>query len=279
MVLFCFSKEKLGEDERDKGGRHAKLLSPYVNLDESFDISLCEATCREPHMCCASILCFCPMQVYMRHRILNHINPGSGWSNYSCCQGMYGSWYCLQPGSMGESTCPVPCMFLEACVCPGPAVSTSSIMIRKRFSLGLDKDDVRLIRCGNCLFISEQCLRCISKFTDKNADESVASIVSCISDIIFLSVSGCMTAQVYREIEKREMSSPTKQSMSRSWFHINIFKMWWTQCRSRQNWTFFWSDQTKNEEYQCISSWLHPLPNCVILYRNISHAVNEKFQS
>ena len=162
--------------------------------------------------------CFCPAQIYMRHRVLNHVNPGSGWSNYRCCQGYFGGCLCFQPGRLGEAACPVPCMCLEACLCPGPAVSASSHTIRERYSLGLDDDDIRLIRCTNCLFYLSSCLLCISLFTECEADDVAANVVDTISDIVFCCVGGCMTAQMNHEMKVRENTSPMRQMMRRSDF-------------------------------------------------------------
>jgi hypothetical protein len=151
----------------------------------------------------------------MRHKVLNHVEPGSGWSNYICCQGMFGGCCCIQPGNLCESTCPVPCMCLEACLCPGPAVSATSNVIRERYSLGLDEDDVRLIRCSNCLFYFSVLLSCVAMCTDCEADDMLANIVNCVADVVFLSVGGCMTAQVHREMKIRNLSSPSRELMNR----------------------------------------------------------------
>jgi len=160
--------------------------------------------------------CLCPAQIYTRHRVLNHINPGSGWKDYKCCQGVYGTiCCCFEPGSMGESTCPLPCMCLEACICPGPAISASSHVIRNQYSLGLDDDDVRLIRCSNMLWYLSICLRCISSFTDCEGDDIAAGIVDLASDILFCCVAGCMTAQVNHEIKLKEKSAPSMNIMNR----------------------------------------------------------------
>jgi hypothetical protein len=211
--LFCFSKDNLSQDEIK--GKYGSALGPYANKDNKYDITMCQAPCREPLCCCVSMACFCPVQVYMRHRVLNHVTPDSGWSNYICCQGMFGGCCCIQPGKLGESTCPLPCMCLEACLCPGAAVSATSGVIRERYMLGLDEDDVRLIRCSNCLFYFSFILSCISMCTECEGDDTLASIVNCISEVVFCSVSGCMTAQVHHEMKMKETSSPMRQLIDR----------------------------------------------------------------
>ena len=242
--LFCFSKERLRNDELN--GKYGYAFSKFANNTESnFDISMCQgrfwsniflrlirnvtqfsqwilfpsnnskAPCSEPLCWCTSMICFCPVQVYMRHRVLNHVNPNSGWSNYICCQGYFGGCCCIQPGNMGETLCPLPCVCLESCLCPGLAVSASSHVIRERYSLGLDEDDVRLIRCSNGLFYCSACLNIVACITDCEADDALANIVDLISDIVFCCVGGCMTAQVHHEMKMRETSSPLRQSMIR----------------------------------------------------------------
>ena len=210
---MCFSKERLTEDEMK--GKYGGAYAPYIDGSQKFDVSLCRAPCAEPLCCCASAACFCPAQVHMRHRALNHVRPGSGWEDYSCCQGYFGGCCCLEPGRMGESTCPVPCMCLEACLFPGPAVSATSNVIRERYSLGLDDDDVRLIRCSNCLFYFLVCMTYISAVTNCEGDDALANAVNAVSDVVFCCVGGCMTAQVHRKMKIRDTSSPSRQAMDR----------------------------------------------------------------
>ena len=106
-------------------------------------------------------------------------------------------------------------MCLEACIFPGAAVSATSGVIREKYSLGLDEDDVRLIRCSNCLFYISCLLSCVARATDCETDDAVASVVNCISDVVFCSVSGCMTAQVHHEMKLRDTSSPHRELMNR----------------------------------------------------------------
>ena len=214
MCLFCFSSEPLSEDE--KRGKYGSVLGQYSNNSSNFDVTLCQAPCAAPGCCCITMLCFCPVQVYMRHKVLNHVQPGSGWSNYSCGQGYFGGCCCLQPGNLGEDTCPVPCMCLEACLLPGCAVSATSNVIRERYNLGLDDDDVRLIRCNNCLQIFAILLSCVAICTPCEGDDTAAHIVNGIADVVFCGISGCMTAQTNHEMEKQtSMLAPTTNYMGR----------------------------------------------------------------
>ena len=106
-------------------------------------------------------------------------------------------------------------MCLEAFCCPGLAASASGMVIRERYRLGLDKDDVRLIRCSNCLqFLSCFCwiLACL---TDSDAIDTAAAITDCVADVVFCCVAGCMTAQAYHEISYREAGAPQGQRMHR----------------------------------------------------------------
>lgn len=214
MCLFCFSSERLNQDEMK--GKYGEQFQGYANNTNTYDITMCQAPCKEPCCMCKTMTCYCCAQVHMRHKALNHVQPESGWDNYKCCQGYFGGCLCIQPGSLGESTCPVPCMCLESCLFPGMAVSATSQIIRERYSLGLDEDDIRLIRCNNCLQCLAICASCLNICIDFEGDDLVVGIINLVADVTFCCVSGCMTAQVNREIEIREgMASPKKEAMQR----------------------------------------------------------------
>ena len=206
---------RLSDDEMK--GKYGSALGVYANNDEKFDVTLFQTPCKEPLCCCASGLLICPVSIYMRHKVLNHVNPGSGWSDYKCCQEKFGGCCCFKPGHMGESTCPCPCMCLEAFCCTGPAVSATSMVIRDKYYLGLDESDVRLIRCNNCLFCLATICSCIAMFTNNEDIDAASSIINCISDVVFCCTSGCMTAQVNREmkLKKRGTTEPGSQMMDR----------------------------------------------------------------
>ena len=107
-------------------------------------------------------------------------------------------------------------MCLEAAVFPGPAVSATSNVVREAYGLGLDEDDIRLIRCSNCLFVLSCVLNCIAPLTECEGDDVVAHAVNAVSDVVFCCVSACMTAQVHHEINVREeQAAPLRETMER----------------------------------------------------------------
>ena len=214
--LLCFSSEPLKEDELN--GKYGSQLGKYNHIqNNNYDISMCQAPSSEPCCFLGSLLCFCPAQIYIRKKALNHIEPGSGWSNYTCCQSQFGGCCCIQPGEMGEKSCPVVCMSLEACCFPGMAVSASSAVIRDQYNLGLDEDDIRLIRCNNCLQCFALILNCLSLCIDceGDADETCVYFVNLAADVTFCCIAGCMTAQINHEIDLREDQQPSAPSASK----------------------------------------------------------------
>ena len=143
----------------------------YADNEATFKVKLCGAPCAEPCCWMGSMLLWPCAQYKLRYMSLNHVEPGSGWSNYQCCQGMFGGCCCIQPGNMGESSCPQCCMCLEGCLLPGMAVSASQGVIMQRYGLGLDSDDVKLIRCNNCLQLLACVASCLNICIDFDGDD------------------------------------------------------------------------------------------------------------
>jgi len=106
-------------------------------------------------------------------------------------------------------------MFLEGCCCPGMAVSASQGLVMQQYGLGLDEDDVRLIRCNNCLQWLACVASCLNICIDFDGDDAIVGILNAIADIVFCCVSGCMTARTYHEIKEREKEAPEKYRMER----------------------------------------------------------------
>ena len=212
-MCLCFSTDRLTHDELN--GKYGAAYGPFIEYNNNFQVSLCKTPCKEPCCWLASMMCLCPASMHMWYKALNHVTPGSGWSNYKCCQGYFGGCCCLEPGSMGESTCPIGCMCLEAFCCIGPAVSATSNVIREHYSLGLDDDDVRLIRCSNCLFFLSCFCSFVACLTECEGDDQVASVIDLIADVVFCFVSGCMNAQTHHAIKIRASQAPTGLAMQR----------------------------------------------------------------
>lgn len=210
---FCFSGDKLSPEERK--GKYGDLWGQYADNEQNFRVKLCGAPCAEPCCWMGSMVCGPCAQYKIRHMALNHAEPGSEWKNYTCCQGMFGGCCCIQPGNLGEDTCPRCCMCAEGLCCPGMAVSASQSMIMQQYNLGLDEDDVRLIRCNNCLQCLAVVASCLNICIDCEGDDEVVSLINLVADITFCCVSGCMTARVYHEIKEREKEAPERFQIER----------------------------------------------------------------
>jgi len=95
------------------------------------------------------------------------------------------------------------------------AVSASQGVIMERYGLGLDEDDVKLIRCNNCLQIFAACATCLNMCIDCEGDDAIVGVINLVADVVFCCMSGCMTARVYHEITEREKEAPTSDKMER----------------------------------------------------------------
>lgn len=101
---------------------------------------------------------------------------------------------------MGESSCPELCLCLEACLCNGLAISATREMVMDQFDLMMDPCDYRLIRLSNCLQILS-CICWIMAMIDNSFSE-LARLIDLIADLVYHTVSGCMTAQVRHTIHR-----------------------------------------------------------------------------
>jgi len=154
--------------------------------------------------CCvgANPLTHSCVQLHMRYQVLNHVAPGSEWSNYECCQGYIPACPpCFEPGRCGERDCPRSCMFLEAFCFPGLAISASRFVLMEQYHLRPDPCDNRMIRINNCLQLLSIICDIAAHF-DRNLRD-LAQLIDCAADLIFLAISGCMTAQMDHEMAYR----------------------------------------------------------------------------
>lgn len=132
-------------------------------------------------------------QCFLRRKALRY-----NMHEYTCCQG-----YFLHKGQMpGESSCPSCCLFLESCLCPCLAISSTRMMIMDLYQIQPEKLDNQIIRFNNalqCLSIVCDCLaHCIDSL------RNCKSCIDCCAQCSYYTVSGCMTAQVATELELRE---------------------------------------------------------------------------
>ncbi len=98
-------------------------------------------------------------------------------------------------------------MCCEACFFAGIAVSASQAVIMQQYQLGLDEDDVRLIRCNNCLQCFTICASCLNICIDFEGDDAIVACINLVADVMFCCVSGCMTARTYHEMKVCEKES------------------------------------------------------------------------
>ena len=96
-------------------------------------------------------------------------------------------------------------MCCEVTLCPGLAVSASRMTIMDQYDLRSDPCDNRLIRFNNCMQMLS-CVCWVLAFIDNQFMEC-ARIIDLIADIIFHTVSGCMTAQVAYEMKYQEQQN------------------------------------------------------------------------
>ena len=116
-----------------------------------------------------------------------------------CCQG-YANYCCFKAGMIGDTGNPV-CMACESCCCPGLAVSSTRMYVMDKYDLQSDPCDRRILHCSNCL----QLLACVCHILAIVQPEfrDLAALIDCIADLVFLTVMGCMNAQVDLELKKR----------------------------------------------------------------------------
>ena len=118
-------------------------------------------------------------------------------SKYSCFQGHF-SCFCCRSGSCYERDCPQLCLFAESCICNSLALSATRFSTQLKYDLRSDPCDYRLIWCTNAV----QCLSCFCNILAifEESFREAARIIDVIADLMYHTVSGCMTAQVAHEL-------------------------------------------------------------------------------
>lgn len=93
-------------------------------------------------------------------------------------------------------------MLLEALCCPGLAVSSTRFLLLDHLHLRPDPCDNQMIRINNCIQLLA-CICDIAAHFDRNLRD-LSALLDILADLVFLSLSGCMTAQLYYEMKARQ---------------------------------------------------------------------------
>jgi len=146
--------------------------------------------------CFQCIPCTSPIAQYcLRRKALQ-----GDMSKYVCFQGMLSEvCCCIKPNALGEKKCPQCCLCLEVCCCNSCAVSATRAYVMTKYDLMADPCDNRLIRCNNII----QVISCVCDLLAMINDSfrECAKCCDLLAQLMYCIVSGCMTAQVVKELD------------------------------------------------------------------------------
>lgn len=150
-------------------------------LDGHWKTGMCTAPCESPLQFCAGSCCICCAVWQQRTELLQITGEP-----YVCCAGL------CPCGPLGEPQ-DQSCLFLEACCCPGLALSGNRFMVQTRFN----KENTPCDDCilwFTCLFTcAVDIARCFMDVPDG---------LELLADCLTITVQGCMHAQQAIEIEE-----------------------------------------------------------------------------
>ena len=107
---------------------------------------------------------------------------------------------CFKAGNCGDRGNPC-CLCIEATCCPGLAVSSTRQFVMDKYAIQPDPCDHKIMACSNCLQMLACLFHILAIFEPSCRD--AAAILDCIADLVFLTVMGCMNAQVDLELKTR----------------------------------------------------------------------------
>ena len=183
-ILLCFDDAPIKEHAR--AGRIG-----------TFQISMVEGLYMAQPICCLTYLCPPCMAYWTRLQVLN-----GDISQYSCCQGYMDGVCCVRSGRCGEKTAPHLCLALESCLCVGPSMSASRMLVMDKFDLRPDPCDFQLIRFSNCVNLLS-CVCNVAALVNRNF-QHFAHVLNSIADIVFYTALGTMAAQTVHEVRYQQ---------------------------------------------------------------------------
>ena len=196
-LCFCFSGEPLRPDEYGgEGGRGAAYEKYATNRRPS---SSAGATRRSaPLQCLAggfSVTFICAPVAHAAPGAESR-GAGLGVGELSVLPGVLAGLPLLPSrATAGNGNFPRTCMCLEACLCPGLAVSSTRFLLMDMYHLAADECDNRIARFNN--FAST--ILCLPLHCDVQPQlPHLARLLDLIA-IVFFATAGCMTAQVDAE--------------------------------------------------------------------------------
>ena len=160
--------------------------------------------CAFSYGCCLPCCAVCDTRLATL-RTIN--NSESGLPHYECFQGYY--LYCesccrpcrdMSKGSLFCLTC-------ESFCCPSFSISATRMLIQDAYHIRSDPCDNRILRFNNCV----QCLACVCDILAIfNKDfRGCSQLLDCVACTVWHSVLGCMTGQIFEELEYRDQKNTT----------------------------------------------------------------------
>jgi len=124
---------------------------------------------------------------------------GGSLEEYTCCQGYI--WpMSSRAGQCGEKSSPECCLCLEACFCAGCSMSATRFLVMDAKNIKSDPCDNRIIRFNNWLQLISCVCQILALFDETFRD--AADIIRLIAELVFCITMGCMTAQLYYEMDE-----------------------------------------------------------------------------
>lgn len=132
-------------------------------------------------------------------------NVKEGLPHYECFQGYFACCdECCQP-CRDASKGSLLCLACETWCCPSFSISATRFLLQDAYHIRSDPCDNRIIRFNNCI----QCLSCFCDILacfNRNF-EGCAQLLDCIACSVWHTLMGCMTGQVFEELEYRSATS------------------------------------------------------------------------